>query len=81
MICGCEYESLWDGDVVVYSQYCPVISRVTVKIHETPIRIAGMPSEFQICNFPNTNSEIYFYSIAHLLPVYEVAMVLKTAGY
>jgi hypothetical protein len=65
----------------VYLKSCPVISRVTVKIHETPIRIADMPPEFQISNFPNTNPEIYFYSIAHRLPVCEVAMVLKTAGY
>jgi len=52
-----------------------------VKIHETPIKIAGMPSEFHICNFPNTNPEIYFYSIVQRLPVCEVALVLKTAGY
>jgi len=48
---------------------------------ETPIRIAGMSSEFQICNFPNTSPEIYFISVVHHLPVCEVAMVLKTAGY
>jgi hypothetical protein len=48
---------------------------------ETPIRIAGMSSEFQICNFPKTSPEIYFISIVHHLPVCEVAMVLKTVGY